>query len=277
MIPVKPDWDQIQQTLPVGLSEQALHAEWRRICRTWLTDMAATLDGDYTLFESANFLLLSCEEQKYLRTFTRFLESKLKAILRTLPGIASDQGYGPHAVIIFNAVAAYDDYCDLFNHQDQETTPSSGMYINDGYGHLVFATQDMDTAEAIACHELTHACLSHLPLPLWLNEGIAMMMETALGVAAANIIDHSYLARHRQFWDQSNIQDFLAGSSFTTFGPAQELSYSLAAILVSNLAGDFVVFRDFVLAAAADDAGAQAAQQHLGITLAELIGGILNA
>lgn len=242
-----------------------------------LTDMAAALDGDYTLFESENFFILSCEKQKYLQTFSRFLESKLKAILRILPGIAADQGYGKHAVIIFNDVVVYDDYTELFHQPDQEMTPSSGMYINVGYGHLVFSSQNMDAAEAIACHELTHACLSHLPLPLWLNEGIAVMMETALGVTPANYIDQSYLVRHRRFWNDTNIEEFWSGASFTSFGPAQELSYSLAAILVSHIAKDFTAFRDFVLHADADDAGAKAAQQHLGITPKDLVNGILSA
>jgi hypothetical protein len=34
----------------------------------------------------------------------------------------------------------------------------------------------------LVCHELTHACSAHLKLPMWLNEGIAMLsVERYLG------------------------------------------------------------------------------------------------
>ncbi len=277
MMAVTPDWEKIHQSLPVSLTEQELQTEWERIARAWLTDLADTLDDNYTLHETENFIVLSCEPLRYLDLFTRFLESKLKAMLRTLPGIASDQGYGKHVVIIFNEVTAYDDYTDLFNKQNQEMTPSSGMYINEGYGHFVFSTQHMDTAEAIACHELTHACVSHLSLPMWLDEGIAVVMEDVLGVAAVNYMDHSYLVRHQRFWNETNSQDFWSGKSFTTFGPAQELSYSLAYMLVRSISADYAVFRDFVLHASYEDGGAQAAQLYLGVSLVDLLEALLHA
>ena len=44
-------------------------------------------------------------------------------------------------------------------------------------GERIFAKQDdIDSkAQQVACHELTHAFAAHLRLPVWLNEGLAMV------------------------------------------------------------------------------------------------------
>lgn len=45
-------------------------------------------------------------------------------------------------------------------------------------GERIFVTEsNLNTKmETIACHELTHACSTHLRLPAWLKEGLAMFM-----------------------------------------------------------------------------------------------------
>jgi len=44
-------------------------------------------------------------------------------------------------------------------------------------GEKIFVKEDNDEGkvQSIACHELTHACTAHLKLPMWLNEGLAMV------------------------------------------------------------------------------------------------------
>ena len=47
----------------------------------------------------------------------------------------------------------------------------------DAFGENLFAKEE-DPAQkflSIVCHELTHACSAHLDLPVWFNEGLAMV------------------------------------------------------------------------------------------------------
>jgi hypothetical protein len=74
-------------------------------------------------------------------------------------------------------------------------------------------------------------------------------------------------ARHLEFWNETEIQQFWTGDSFHRPDDGQMLSYDLARILVDNLARQWADFERFASQAARDDAGAQAASQHLGIDL----------
>jgi len=82
----------------------------------------------------------------------------------------------------------------MFYPEEGEFDLSSGMYINEGYGHFVFPAQDINFAEPIAVHELTHVCVVHLPIPLWLNEGMAVLMEDVLAD------NHLFLDKSMALW-----------------------------------------------------------------------------
>jgi hypothetical protein len=53
---------------------------------------------------------------------------------------------------------------------------------NKGLGERIFVGEDKaeDKIRHITCHELTHAFTAHLRLPMWLNEGLAMLMVDRL-------------------------------------------------------------------------------------------------
>ena len=133
---------------------------------------------------------------------------------------------GKHVAIIFKDLDHYYDYVSMFLPEEGEFGISSGMYINNGYGHFVFPTQDMEYAEPIAVHELTHACLSHLPIPTWLNEGLAVLMEEVLANNTL-YIDKEIVAQHHQYWNEENIQEFWSGDSFYASDEGQGLSYRI--------------------------------------------------
>ena len=63
-------------------------------------------------------------------------------------------------------------------------------------------------------HELAHNSVVHLPLPAWLNEGLAILVERAAGYVQRPILDHELRERHLSFWNPGNIQKFWAGDSF---------------------------------------------------------------
>lgn len=272
---IKPNWDEISLKIGSHLSHEELNAAWCQECDLWLNSLAKKYGNDYHIQETSNFYILSNEAPRYIQVFSDSLERTLKRIMSTLQGMASDEGYGKHVAIIFSDIDQYYDYVGLFYPEEGEFGFSSGMFINDGYGHFVFFSQDMDTAEIIAVHELTHACLSHLPIPTWLNEGLAVLMEDVLA-GQGLILNKEMLLQHQNYWNETTIQAFWSGDSFFAADEGQELSYHLAHILVRNICKQREAFADFVNHADALDAGSSAMHKSFGLTLSELAGSFLG-
>ncbi len=272
---INPDWNAIASTIADDLSDKEKHKAWQGVCQTWLNNLANDLEGDYRISETENFTILSNEGDRYIKVFSSFLERTRKRILSTLKGVARDEGFGKHVAIIFKDLDHYYDYVGGFYPEDGEFGISSGMYINNGYGHFVFPTQDMDYAEPIAVHELTHACLSHLPIPNWLNEGLAVLMEEVLANNTL-YIDKEIVAKHHHYWNSENIQEFWSGASFYASDEGQELSYHLAHILLRNISQDFTALVEFTNLAKAEDAGEAAAMQTIGLSIGDLVASFLG-
>lgn len=269
---LRPNWLKISESMPASLTEDEKHLFWEEQCGRWILDLKEILVGEYRIFSTQNFLILSDENDRYLKLFSDFIESKLKHILNMLPGIASNDGYGKNVVLIFRDVDQYYEYIDLYYPEEGEFAPNAGIYINEGYGHFAFPVQDLYIAEPIAVHELTHACLTHLPLPLWLDEGIAVAVEDSL----CSGVNQTYtsprnIIRHKAFWDEAALKRFWSGESFHELGDGQSLSYALAYILIRNLSQEYDRFRAFVVDADHNDAGQASLKKHFGISLNELV------
>ncbi len=267
---IRPDWKSISEEIGNDGSHDELNSAWDRECRSWLSAILEHLNGGYRLYETDNFIVLSDESPRYLNVFGAFLERMLQRILARLEGVASDEGYGKHVAMLFADEDQYYDYVSIFYPEDGEFGLSSGVFINEGYGHFAFPSQDISFAEPIAAHELTHACLAHLNIPIWLNEGIAVVMEEVLA-GASPYVDRELIAHHRSYWNNSTIQKFWSGESFHFADEGQELSYSLAQILVRNMSKNYDNFKRFCLAASAEDAGKSAALSFIGVSLHDFV------
>ena len=82
--------------------------------------------------------------------------------------------------------------------------------------------------------------------------------------------------RHHAFWNEENIQSFWAGTSFEENQESQELSYSLAEVLVHLPGENREAFLEFVSRAQFDDAGLTAALDCRGVCLGERAGTFLG-
>lgn len=272
---IKPDWNEISSKIGDNLSDEEMHQAWSFECNKWLEALVSEFGDDYRIEQTPNFSIMSNETDRYIQLFGDFLERTLKRVLATLEGMACDEGFGKYVVLIFKDSDQYYDYIDMFFPEESEIGFSSGMYINEGYGHFVFPSQVLDYAEPIAVHELTHACLAHLPIPLWLNEGIAVLMEDVLA-GRGLYLDKELLNRHQAYWNNDTIQSFWSGESFFAIGDGQELSYNLAHVLVRNISKDFQSFVSFTNSANFGDAGDSAAIEYLGFTLNQIVGSFLG-
>jgi hypothetical protein len=183
---------------------------------------------------------------------------------------------GPDILIVFENGEQYYRYVSYYYPEAGEFSISGGMFIDDGCAHFVTVKDDLWRMERTIAHEMTHCCLSHLELPAWLNEGIAVNTEQLLcGHGGETSTPREMWAKHRRFWRPKLIQEFWSGKSFLRIGESNMLSYDLARIMVEQMAKDRVSFKRFVLAADRKDAGADAASEHIGIDLGEFACAVL--
>jgi hypothetical protein len=272
----RPNWESIHKHVDAHFSKDKLNEVWVDIARQWMHELAASLPSGYVLTETSDFIILSDQSARYNKTFSDYLQKCLRHLLSTLAGIANDEGYGKHVVIIFGDIDRYYDYVSFYGPQEGTYGLSSGMYLNYGYGHFVFPNTDLYNAEPIAAHEMTHALLSHLQLPTWLDEGLAVNMEAAICGFPSAPLNHQMFDKHQAFWGEDEMQEFWRGDSFSRPDEGLELSYQLARILVANLAENYDAFVEFANKADRVDGGEAAVEDVFDISLGDMVANFLG-
>lgn len=275
-----PDWNAIAGIIERQIPEQDWKSAWEAASRAWVGALGRCLAGRYRVHESANFLILSAAPDRIAQDVVDSCERALQQILANLEGVASDEGFGKHVMLMFADVDAYYDYITHF-HPDGEHPMSGGVCLSgDGYVHFAFSAPEHTSYRSVLVHELTHGCLAHRPLPTWLNEALAIRMEQLICGSGHFEIDPDLCDRHFNFWNQEKIQEFWTGQTWRMPGDPFELSYTLAVILWRKLQVDLPASRDQLLefAARADyrDAGESACRDVLGVSLGTVMAGFLG-
>jgi hypothetical protein len=260
------------------IPDPADHGEaWSACEMAWLLHLRDALGGDYRLSCGEGTLLLSTLDNGLARTTLNYVGKTQQRVVRVLDGIAEVQPWGSDILIVLDDEDDYYLYVSHYYPDEGEFAFSSGMHINHGCTHFVTTKADLRTIEPIIAHEMTHACLAHLPIPAWLNEGLAVNTEQRLSPQGPGLFTPQEMQRkHRAFWGTPEIQEFWSGKSFLRTDDGNMLSYDLARIIVEQQSRDWERFRDFVLAANVADAGAAAAQEVLGIGLGAYIAALLE-
>jgi len=241
---------------------------WLDAERAWLAHVREALGVHFRVDESKRALLVSSYEPNLAAATLKYLDHTLDRVVRVLEGIARIPDSGKTIMIVFDDVDAYYRYVSYYYPDDGSYAFSGGMCIAEGCAHLVTVKADLSVVEATIAHEMTHACVAHLPLPAWLNEGLAVNAEERItGRRTFRETPDELRRKHRRFWDAARIQEFWAGDSFYRTDDGQLLSYDLARIMVDELAADWPAFTRFALAADRADAGAASAQAQLGVEL----------
>ena len=237
----------------------------------------AVLGGEFALHDVGGFWVVSNRPARQLERIGKLLQSARRRVLSDLEGIAADPLFSRLAVLWLEDEAQYYEYIAHSYPDAGEFAFSGGQFHSGGYPHFVFPHyEEFGQLERVMSHELTHALVSHLPLPLWLNEGIAVTMEEAIGGGTMLRRTRELFDEHPDFWNEETIQEFWCGSSFGRPDEGNSLSYAMAHLLTTNLAHDFGKFREFVLAAHWSDGGQAAARAHLGIALGDLVAAVFG-
>lgn len=279
------DWNAVSAWVNSQSSAQLQATAWSACERAWLEHLLCALSPDYRLDEDGDSVMLSSLEQNVARAALEYMNKTEQHIKHVLDGIAVVPEWGRNILIVFDDSPKYYDYvARYYPSPSEEGHPegglfafSSGMHINHGCSHFVTMKADLLAIQPVIAHEMTHGCVSHLPLPAWLNEGIAVNTEQRLcGQPPSLYTPYQMHEKHLQFWGDEEIQQFWSGKSFLRDDQGNMLSYDLARIIVEQFSKDWETFRRFVLAANAADAGAAAAREFLGVDLGTVAGVLLR-
>lgn len=290
------DWEAVRIWINANVSPLEADAAWSEAALLWVKQLRDDLGGNFFVLQSNQTILL-CDQPLDTARWLLAYAGRTEQTIKTLLGELAWGGARSKDVII--VFSDQDDYYQYLSHYspDGEQATSGGVCIHSGYTHIAVPWQnETDAANAIV-HELTHDCLSHVPLPLWLNEGVAVTLQKAIappprGIAQSDqdalfsaainwnppIMWEELAERHLAFWNEENIQSFWAGASFHESGESNALSYSLAEVLVKLLSerGNTESFSLFLQIAHYRDAGQTAALDVLGADLGEIAGTFLG-
>lgn len=259
----RPQWQAID-------SLATTHADWITAARAWMEETARHLGAPYAVTETDNFFLLSPLNARQTGLLKTFTEKAWKQIGIKLEGLGESEVLGKAVVMFFDSHDRYYEYSAHF-YSDGEHPISSGVFLNAEYGHTAIPFFDIPETEATLAHELTHCFLRSLPIPLWLNEGLAVTMEDELCSNRPLRMDSQRLAEHATWWDAKTIQDFWSGQSFQRVDEGLDLSYELARYCVRALAHDVPAFIEFAGSASYEDGGEAAALKVYGGSLGGVI------
>lgn len=270
-----PDWRAIWDVIGTSVPESEWNAAWSAAARAWVDRIRATLGGAYQVYETPNFLILSEATTRVIRDACGFYEEALKRILLTLKGVASDEGFGKHVVLMFAKIDDYYGYITYF-YPEGEHPMSAGICLDgEGYVHFAFPTTNYSSYRSIFVHEQTHGCLRHLAIPTWLDEALAMRMEQVVCGENNFHLDEENYEKHAAHWNEQTIQQFWSGKSWSIPGDSFELSYNLAQVLWRKIEVDLEAPRDaifeYILSAHADDAGEKACKAMFELSLGDLM------
>jgi len=274
------DWHALSQH-PDASDASTCDAYWTSAALQWLDAMRSHFDAGYPVARSAHFALFSAMDARESRLTLDVCERMRRRVLQALPGVAEDRGHGPHVALVFESIDDYYAYVGNYYATAGDYAMSSGMFIQHGYGHFVFVRSEIDAMEPVIAHELTHSLVAHLPIPAWLNEGVAVSTEKALLPHLADPrmalwTPRELEAKHAAFWNAQTIQEFWIGKSFLRPDEGNALSYDLGERLVRLLARDYATFATFMNAAGMDDAGLAAARDVLAVDLGDAVAAILG-
>ncbi len=234
----RPNWQRVCEWVDANVPELELNETWTQLARDWLGTLIEALEAGYELSESPQFLLVANSDARTRNRILAQCEHAKRTILNVLSGVSGDAGFGKHVVLVFGDLNQYYDYIADFYPEEGEFALSAGIFLDHGYAHFAVCNDANGRYQRTIAHELTHVLMRHLPLPLWLNEGVTQVVEDIVTDDSSFHVNQELFNRHLAYWNDETIQAFWSGDSFFSTDEGQELSYHLAQVLVRTLMSD---------------------------------------
>jgi hypothetical protein len=266
----RPDWQVVANWIDGQLPAEKHRAAWNHFTWQWLESLRDQLPGG--VIEGSNHTVLLSDAADDLNSRLLRWSDYYQREIRNFLGLAHAKD---HSVQILLALSDREWFCDYildFYPEEGEFAEAGGVFIGAGMPHIVLSTASDWMIEATIAHETSHALLSHLPLPMWLDEGVTAVVEQMANPHASVLMTPELGREHRAYWNHDRIQEFWSGASFVAPDGGQRLSYSLAHVLVRNLIADYPRRITALLnSAEVADAGESALRAACGTGLAERV------
>lgn len=278
----RPRWEAVQARIEAEVSQAEQPAAWVAVERQWLEALGPACDAGYRAVQSDRFLLLITGNDGQIDRFLGFAETCHDLLENQLATVADLRVVGKHVVLAFRNVEDYYRYVAGLC-PEGEQGGSAAMHIRLGHPHIAVNAADLAQAQISLAHELTHAALQHLGMPLWVEEGLTQMFEHDAGKRWPRLLGPNSGERQRRYWRKYGLESFWSGDGFFAPTRRQGLCYELAETLMRLLIEDhrprwFGLSRgrrqcliQFLQTAKYHDAGQSAAVEHLGFGLENLV------
>lgn len=194
----RPNWNYIQQLVQQTVEPFDLQQAWTELGIQWLLQLRRDLGGDYHVYRSSNCILLTDLPETQVDPLLVFVENSLEYIQEQLQQATWQNYFGLHVVLLFSDTDDYFQYISYF-YPDGTHPSSSGILISMEYVHIAAPYQDGLNIQHTLLHELVHNKVVHLPLPHWLNEGLAQTFERIRLGSMKPVMDWELKARHASF------------------------------------------------------------------------------
>jgi hypothetical protein len=279
----RPQWEFLRLRVEAegdARSADETHEVWSGLARQWLEALRDELGKGYQLAESDNFLLLLSARVEP-EPLLRFAERCRHVLLSAASGVTDFAAPGKQVVLQFREPGTFYSYLAAFS-PEGEYGEAAGVQVREGYPHIVLCGADRDELENTLAHEMTHASLQHLTMPVWVEEGLAQMFEHDMTGRQLLELTEERAREHKRHWKRRGLNEFWDGDGFSQAGEPQKLNYELAEVLLRLLWEDHRPrwfglakgaqerFFRFLRSARRDDAGAAAARAHLQCGLSDI-------
>lgn len=272
---VHPDWVGICEWAIENVPPDQLDRFFDALLVRWLSEMADLLDNQYTVYSTQRALFLTEDVGEDVEKIVRYADSLMERVPREFPGLRRGGIQGRGVFLQFEGRDLYLEYASHF--LGPGTFGASGaMMVNKGYPHVVLKPMAFETIKATMAHEVLHVFTSGLPMPAWLNEGLAQRMESLSDEMVWREPAHRSKGDASRVWNEDSIKDFWSGNSFHMPGEIQLASYGLASELSDSLAMDGERFQEYITLADWRDGGEAAMLQCFGMGLSAAMNEILG-
>ena len=266
----RPDWEKINAWIDEHCPDRPCKDEaWDQAAVAWLGRLAEALGPKYEIHGSERFLLLFSGPDDLAREILAAAEGTREAVFSLLGDVAWTQFRARDVVIALDTPENYYTYTSYFITEEGELGASAGMFLAKGYPHIAIQHTERAVPLGTITHELVHRALGHLSLPSWADEGLAV------AITAETEARWVRWERGQDYWWQGErIQAFWSGEAFHRPESA-DVAYRLAYLFIRQTARN-QGFKEFIRHAGADDAGAAAAREHLGMSLGKALSSLLG-